>query len=127
MSMRTAASSGRTAGDCSTDERYFHCRRWVDPTVDLQRVVVRGRRGPYVSVEVLDGPETGETINVVASTLWSEDQIDHARDRRGRDLRIAEIDRENPEDHISSLASRSSAPLRPATRTSRAGRPWRRF
>jgi hypothetical protein len=57
-----------------------------------------------VSVEVVSGPEAGETINVVASTLWSADQLDHAGERRGRDLRIAQLDRENPGDHVSDLA-----------------------
>jgi hypothetical protein len=102
--MRTAASSGRSAGECSPGERFLCCRRWTDPSVDFEEVVVRGRRGPYVSVEVTSGPEAGEIVNVIAATLWSDDQLGHAKDRRGRDLRIAELDREHPEDQISSLA-----------------------
>jgi len=102
--VRTAASSGRTAADCPEGERFLCCRRWGDPSLDFHEVVVRGRRGPYVRVEALGGPDVGETFNITASTLWSDDQMDYAKDRRGRDLRIAELDREQPVDHISTLA-----------------------
>ena len=102
--MRTMVGSGRTAGNCSPGDRFVCCRRWGDPAEDFEKVVVRGRRGPYVSVELLSGPNTGETINVVASSLWTVDQLDYARERRTRDLRIAELDREKPADPISELA-----------------------
>lgn len=96
--------SGQTASECSPGERFSFCRRWRDPADDFEEVVVRGRRGPRVSVEMLSGPETGETANVFASSLWAPDQLAYARERRERDLRIAELDREHPVDDISELA-----------------------
>ena len=97
-------SSGRSAGDCLPGERFVCCRRWQDPAENFEDVVVRGRRGPRVSVEMLSGPETGETVNVFASSLWEPDQLAHAKERRERDLRIAELDRGHPVDHVSRLA-----------------------
>jgi hypothetical protein len=102
--MRTMVNSGRGAGNCTPGDRFLCCRRWEDPKEDFEEVVVRGRRGPYVSVELLSGPDTGETINVRASSLWTADQLDYASERRARDLRIAELDRESPVDSASELA-----------------------
>ncbi len=96
--------SGRIASECSPGERFSLCRRWGDPADDFADVVVRGRRGPRVSVEMLSGPETGATANVFASSLWAPDQLAYARERRERDLRIAELDREQPVDDVSELA-----------------------
>src|ERR1700742_3669186 len=109
--MRSGATSGKSAGDCSPGDRFFCCRHWYDSEVDFEEIVVRGRRGSYVSVEMLSGPEAGETINVVASTLWGTDQIDHARERRERDLQIAAADREHPTDRTSDLAIRALCEL----------------
>jgi hypothetical protein len=57
-----------------------------------------------VSVEVLSGPEKGETANVFASSLWADDQLSDAKEWRARDLRIAEVDSECPVDDITNLA-----------------------
>lgn len=96
--------SGRIASECSPGERFSLCRHWSDPADDFADVVVRGRRGPRVSVEMLSGPETGAMANVFASSLWTPDQLAYARERRERDLRIAELDREQPVDDVSELA-----------------------
>jgi hypothetical protein len=94
-------SSGRSAGDCLPGERFVCCRRWQDPAENFEDVVVRGRRGPRVSVELLSGPKAGETFNVFASSLWEPDQLAHAKERRERNLRIAELDRGHPVDDVS--------------------------
>jgi len=92
--------SGRSAGEVSDGDQFRLCRYWHDPAAGFEEVVAIGRKGPRVRVEFVSGPEKGETANVFASSLWTPEQLDFAQERRGRDLAIADIDRENPVDPV---------------------------
>jgi hypothetical protein len=96
--------SGRTVRDCSPGDRLSLCRRWMDPDADFQDVVVVEQRGARVAVKVSSGPESGEIVSVYASALWSADQLDHARERRDRDLQIDKLNSEDPVDEVTWLA-----------------------
>ncbi len=93
-----------TAAQCAAGDEFWHCTRWLDATVDFERVQVVERQSSRVVVAFLTGSQANEVVKVYASSLWRDADVTTARDWRTRDLRIHALDQERPLDDATTAA-----------------------
>lgn len=108
-----------SAGDLSPGDELWLCREadWLVREVDFSRVKMVERRGSRIVVQSLSDATAGGRASVFGSDLCTERVIEAARDRRDRDLVIAQRDAEQPLDAVTECAVEICVEL--AT-----GQPW---
>ena len=104
MDRNDLVRSDVTAPECTTGDEFWYCIRWLDTTVDFERVRVIERQSSRVLVEFVAGPQAGESVKVHASTLWPDAHVESARSWRAGDLRIHALDQERPLDNATIAA-----------------------
>jgi hypothetical protein len=97
-------TSGLRTSDITPGATLWLCANWLDPDDDFHEVRAIGVRHSRVDVEVLSGPRARQRPAVYASRLWADDLLEHARDCRGRDMRIDALDAERPGDSVTDTA-----------------------